>query len=59
MTFIGDFETGEIVGLSVWETEEDADAAGEAMASMLQESVGDKLKGPPDIKVLEVYEPKG
>ncbi len=59
VTFMGDFETGEIGGLSVWETKEDADAAGETMASMFQEAVGDKLKGPPDIKVLEVYEPKG
>ncbi len=59
MTFIGDFETGEIGGLSVWETKQDADAAGEVMASMLHEAVGDKLKGSPDIKVLEVYEPKG
>ncbi len=57
VTFIGDFETGEIGGLSVWETKEDADAAGEALA-WLQELVGDKLKGPPDIKVFEVYEPK-
>ena len=59
MTFIGDFETGEIGGLSVWETKQDADAAGEVMASMLHEAVGDQLKGPPDIKVLEVYAPKG
>ncbi len=58
VTFIADFETGDIGGLSVWETKQDAESAGEAMASMLQESVGDKLKGPPDIKVLEVYEPK-
>ena len=57
VTFIGDFENGEIGGLSVWETKEDAEAAGEAMA-WLQELVGDKLKGPPDVKVFEVYEPK-
>ncbi len=55
---MGDFETGEIGGVSIWETKEDADAAGEAMGSFLLEAVGDKLKGPPDIKVLEVYEPK-
>ncbi len=58
-TFMGDFETGEIGGMSVWETKEDAEAAGEAMGAMLREIVGDKLKGPPDAKVLEVYEPKG
>ncbi len=57
-TFMGDFETGEIGGVSIWETKEDADAAGEAMGAFLREAVGDKLKGPPDIKVLEVYEPK-
>ena len=35
VTFIGDFESGEIGGLSVWETKEDADAAGEARGSFL------------------------
>ncbi len=59
VTFIGDFETGEIGGMSIWETREDAEAAGEVMASKLREMVGDKLKGPPDVKLLEVYEPKG
>ena len=34
------------------------EAAGEALSPKLQEAVGDRLKGPPFVKVLEVYEPK-
>lgn len=58
VTFVGDFETGEIGGLSVWETKEDADAAAEAIGSLVQQSAADRLKGPPNVKVFEVYEPK-
>ncbi len=58
ITFMGDFDTGEVGTLSVWETKEDAEAAGEALMPKLQEAVGDRLKGPPSVKVLEVYEPK-
>ena len=57
-TFMSDFDAGEYGALSVWETKEDADAAGEVLAPRLKEAVGDRLKGPPTIKVMEVYEPK-
>ena len=57
VTFIADFEAGDIGGLSVWETLEDADAAGEVMRTKILEIAGDKLIGPPDVKIFEVYEP--
>ena len=57
-TFMADIEAGEFSALSIWETKENAHAAGEEMAPWLKAAVGDRLKGPPSIKVLEVYEPK-
>ncbi len=57
-SFMGDFDAGEFGSLSIFETREDADAAGEILTPKLQEAVGDRLKGPPTIKTLEVYEPK-
>ncbi len=57
-TFLADFDSGEFSTISVWETKEDAEAAGEELATWLLEAVGDKLKGPPSVKILEVYEPK-
>ena len=57
-TFMADFDAGEFNTLSIWETKEDAEAAGEELAPWVKEAVGDKLKGPPSVKILEVYEPK-
>ncbi len=57
-TFLADFDAGEFSTISVWETKEDAEAAGEELATWLKEAFGDKLKGPPSVKILEVYEPK-
>ncbi len=42
----------------LWETADEADAAGKAGVSFLQENLGDILNGPPIVQVFEVYEPK-
>ena len=57
-TFLADFDAGEFSTISVWETKEDAEAANEELTPWLLEAVGDKLKGSPSVKILEVYEPK-
>ncbi len=57
-TFMAKFDVGVFSTLSIWETKEDAEAAGEELAPWLKEAVGDKLKGSPSVKILEVYEPK-
>jgi heme-degrading monooxygenase HmoA len=57
-TFMADFDTGEISTLTVWETEADAQAAGAELAPRLNQALGDKLKEPITVKILEVYEPK-
>lgn len=56
-TFMADFDNGEVGTLTVWETFEDAEAAGAELAPWLQQALGDKLKGPPTIKILEIYQP--
>ncbi len=57
-TFMADFDTGEITTLTVWQSMEDAEAAGAELAPWMQQALGDKLKAPPTVKILEVYEPK-
>lgn len=59
LTMFSDYETGEYGGLSVWETKEDAEAAKAALAAKMQRALGDMVKGPPTMRVLEVYEAKG
>lgn len=58
VTFIGDDETGEYGSFSLWETQEDAQAVAEALLPKLQEAVGDRMKGPPTVRNLEVYTPQ-
>ena len=56
--FFADFETGECGSLSMWESKEDAEAAAALMRPKLMEAVGSMLKGPPTVKMFELYEPK-
>tara|TARA_B100000809_G_scaffold243454_1_gene268470 strand:- start:1322 stop:1612 length:291 start_codon:yes stop_codon:yes gene_type:complete len=57
-TFMFDIEAGEFTTLSIWDTKENAVAATEELAPWLREAVGDKLKRPISVDILEVYEPK-
>ncbi|GAI34457.1 unnamed protein product, partial [marine sediment metagenome] len=44
--------------LSVWESKEDAEAAGAVIAPQLEQAVSGIVKGPPTRRFFEVYEPK-
>ena len=57
-TFFVNYETGECGTLSLWESKEDAEAAAAIMRPKLMEAAGGILKGPPTVKMFEVYEPK-
>ncbi len=52
-----DEDRGEYGSLSVWNTREDAESAAETLRPWLMDKLGDKLKGPPDIRTVEIYEP--
>ncbi|MFQ5693050.1 MAG: antibiotic biosynthesis monooxygenase family protein [Nitrospinota bacterium] len=58
VTFLGDDAGGGYGSFSVWESKEDAEAAGEALRPFLQEEVSDIIQGPPSVRVFEVYEPE-
>ena len=49
---------GEYGSFSVWETREDADAAGAAHREWVISEHANDMKAPPVAKVWEVYEPK-
>ncbi|OPY78230.1 MAG: hypothetical protein A4E65_02384 [Syntrophorhabdus sp. PtaU1.Bin153] len=57
-TFFADHETGECGALTVWESREDAEAATASLWPKLQEIAHGMLKGPPTVRVFELYEPK-
>ena len=57
-TFMADFESGEIGTLTVWATQEDAEAAGEELALWIKQALGDQVMEPSTLKILEIYEPK-
>ena len=56
--FMADFDSGGVSTLTVWETFEDAEAAGAELAPWMLQALGDKLQEPPTIKILEIYEPE-
>jgi heme-degrading monooxygenase HmoA len=58
VTFFANYETGECGALSLWETKDDAETATTSLWPKLQEIAHDMLKGPPIVKVFELYEPK-
>ena len=57
--FIGDEESGEYGAFILWESKGDAEAAKEAMLPILQSKISGIAKGPPVLKLFEVYTPKG
>ncbi|MCL4273943.1 MAG: hypothetical protein KJZ77_08730 [Anaerolineales bacterium] len=56
-TFVLDDVIGEYGVLSLWETKEDAEAAGAAMGPGLQQALQGQVQGPPSIRLLEVFQP--
>ncbi len=59
VTFFGNDETGEYGSLSLWETEEDAEAVSKATGLQIRDIVGDLLTERPTVRICEVYGPKG
>ncbi len=58
VTFFGNNETGEYGSLSLWETEEDAEAVSKAAGLQIRDVVGDLLTERPTVRICEVYGPK-
>jgi hypothetical protein len=58
VTFLGDETTGEYGSLSLWESKEDAEAAGAVIGPQLEQAVSGIAKAPPTRRFFEVYEPK-
>ena len=54
---IFDEEKGDYGALTLWNTKECAEAAGQKLQAWMQTEVGPHLTAPPVIKVAEVYEP--
>ena len=58
--FTDDGEEGLYGSLTLWESKEDAEAAGAVAGPALrQELAGMALRGEPQIRLVEIYEPKG
>ena len=57
-TFIGDDTVGEYGSLSIWESKEDVEASSTALRPKLEQALSGIAKGPPTVRVFEVYEPK-
>ena len=58
ISFLVDAETGEYGAFILWDSQENADAAKEALVPVLLSKIGSMVKSPPSIKLFEVYEPK-
>ncbi len=59
VTFLMDEENGEYGALILFDTKEHADAAKEKMFPILMSKIGEIVKGPPSLKLFEVYEVTG
>lgn len=57
-TLLADETIGECGSLTIWESKEDIEAFREATASRFQEALIGFVKGPPTIRLFEVYEPE-
>lgn len=56
MTFLMDEENGEYDALILFDTKEHAEAAKETMFPILMSKIGENVKGPPTLKLFEVYD---
>ena len=58
VTYIGDETVGEYGSLSLWESKEEVEAAGEVFGPQIEQALSGIVKGPPTRRLFEVYEPK-
>jgi heme-degrading monooxygenase HmoA len=58
VTFFGNDATGEYGSLSLWESEEDAEAVSKVTELHIREAVSDILKKQPTVRIFKVYEPR-
>ena len=56
--FLGDDASGDYGSLTTWETPDDIKSAADILRPKLIEALSGIAKGPPTIRVFEVYEPK-
>ena len=56
--FLGDDAIGEYGSLTTWETLDDLKSASDILRPKLTEALSGIAKGPPTVRVFEVYEPK-
>jgi len=56
-TFFGDNTVGEYGCLNLWESKEDAEAAGTVLRPKMEQALSGIAKGPPTVRLFEVYEP--
>ena len=57
-TFLGEPKTGEYASLIIWKSLEDLKAAAKIGRPKFELATGGILKGPPSIRIYEVYQPK-
>jgi heme-degrading monooxygenase HmoA len=55
---LGDYNVGEYVALSIWQSRDDAEAAASVAGPQLQQALTGIVKGPVTRRCFEVYEPK-
>jgi heme-degrading monooxygenase HmoA len=58
VTFGADYEAGEYLSLSLWDSKADADASQEALWPQVEASLGGIVIGSPIVKTFEVHEPE-
>jgi heme-degrading monooxygenase HmoA len=58
ITFLGDDAAGEYASLTIYESKEDAEAAGAGIGPQLEQALKGIVKGAPIIRLFEVREPK-
>jgi len=58
VTFFGDEDTGHYGSFSLWETREQAEAAGEYRPEAVAEALARLAVKPPVVRVFRIYEPK-
>ncbi|MBN1189045.1 MAG: hypothetical protein JXA46_04770 [Dehalococcoidales bacterium] len=56
--FLGDDTKGEYGSLTTWETLDDLKSGAEILRPMLTEALSGIAKGPPSVRIFEIYVPK-
>ena len=58
VTFIADDTAGEYGSISLWDTKENAENVRLTAGPQIRQDLRDIAKGPPRVRIFEVYEPK-